>query len=609
MAIPGVTNFAGLAGGAQPASLLDTSFDAVQTYVDGKSANLGNAVCTTLNGITFTTSTGTFTLANGKTLTWSNTGTVTGTDGFTLNVGAGGTLGTAAYTAATSYAPAAGSASITTVGTVTAGTWNAGVISPVYGGTGVANNVANTVTYSGSFGITYTLTGPTAITFPTSGTLVTTANNLSVFASTTSAQLAGVISDETGSGSLVFATSPTLVTPTLGVATATSVNKVAITAPASSATLTLADGSTLATSGANSLTLTTSGATNITLPTTGTLTTTANNLSVFAATTSAQLAGIISNETGSGSLVFATSPTLVTPVLGAATATSVNGITFTSSTGVFSLTNGKTLTWTNTGTVSGTDNFTLDVGTGGTLGTAAYTAASAYATLSFTTIAVSGQSNVVADSTADTLTLVAGTGITLTTNAATDTITITSSVTAAPSFKPGMSTGRYYSYPFVATTAGNTYTADRLYGMPIFIGTSVTLTKIGLATTTGNAGNARLGIYNMGTDGLPSTLLLDAGTVTTTAIAEKEITISQAVTAGWYYLGVVFDAGGAASNTRGISTANNGSFVLGGSTAANIGTSFGPYVGLTYGALPTPFGTPTFLDMVGGNFPALWVRL
>lgn len=49
----------------------------------------------------------------------------------------------------------------------------------------------------------------------------------------------------TGTGVLVFATSPTLVTPTLGVATATSINKVAITAPATSATLTIADGKTL----------------------------------------------------------------------------------------------------------------------------------------------------------------------------------------------------------------------------------------------------------------------------------------------------------------------------------------------------------------------------
>lgn len=42
----------------------------------------------------------------------------------------------------------------------------------------------------------------------------------------------------------------------------------------------------------------------------------AHKLSVFAATSSAELAGVISDETGSGALVFATSPTLVTPALG-----------------------------------------------------------------------------------------------------------------------------------------------------------------------------------------------------------------------------------------------------------------------------------------------------
>lgn len=43
-----------------------------------------------------------------------------------------------------------------------------------------------------------------------------TANPLSQFAATTSAQLAGVISDETGTGVVVFSTSPTLITPALG---------------------------------------------------------------------------------------------------------------------------------------------------------------------------------------------------------------------------------------------------------------------------------------------------------------------------------------------------------------------------------------------------------
>lgn len=46
-------------------------------------------------------------------------------------------------------------------------------------------------------------------------------------------------------------------------------------------------------------------------------------------------------------------------------------------------------------------------------------------TNSFTTIAVAGQSNVEADSGTDTLTLAAGTGVTITTNATTDTVTLT----------------------------------------------------------------------------------------------------------------------------------------------------------------------------------------
>ena len=60
-----------------------------------------------------------------------------------------------------------------------------------------------------------------------------------------------------------------------------------------------------------------------TIPATGTVALTGLTLAQFAATTSAQLAGIISNETGSGALVFANSPTFITPILGAATAESI----------------------------------------------------------------------------------------------------------------------------------------------------------------------------------------------------------------------------------------------------------------------------------------------
>jgi hypothetical protein len=65
-------------------------------------------------------------------------------------------------------------------------------------------------------------------------------NPLSQFASTTSSQLRGVISDETGSGSLVFSTSPTFTTPNLGVASATRVLSGA--GSAASPSITVSDG-------------------------------------------------------------------------------------------------------------------------------------------------------------------------------------------------------------------------------------------------------------------------------------------------------------------------------------------------------------------------------
>ena len=52
----------------------------------------------------------------------------------------------------------------------------------------------------------------------------------------------------------------------------------------------------------------------------------------------------------------------------------------------------------------------------------------------FETVAVSGQSDIVADSTTDTLTFAAGTGITITTNASSDTLTITNSATGDNAF-------------------------------------------------------------------------------------------------------------------------------------------------------------------------------
>ena len=73
---------------------------------------------------------------------------------------------------------------------------------------------------------TLAVTDPTAdrtVTLPdATGTVALTNNKLSDFAATSSAELISVISDETGSGALVFANTPTLVTPNIGAATGTS---------------------------------------------------------------------------------------------------------------------------------------------------------------------------------------------------------------------------------------------------------------------------------------------------------------------------------------------------------------------------------------------------
>lgn len=178
-----------------------------------------------------------------------------------------------------------------------------------------------------------------------------TAPTVDVAAASTT--VAGIVqlSDSTSTTSSILAATPTAVKAAYdlanGKASASDVHYIGTTSVAlnrSSANLDLTGISSVTLPGSTSgtaqviATAVAGTGTVITLPaTTGTVALTANKLSAFAATTSAELRGVISDETGTGALVFANTPTLVTPDIGAATGTSlvlsgdltVNGTTTT----------------------------------------------------------------------------------------------------------------------------------------------------------------------------------------------------------------------------------------------------------------------------------------
>lgn len=194
-------------------------------------ANIRGSLSVTVgSGLTYNSSTGAFGTSAIPNSQLANSSVQIGSTSVALGASTSTVAGLTSLTATTLYGGVFGAAnSLYLDGTASA---------LVFQGTTATVNTTKVVVTNPTANRTVTLQDAT-------GTVALSANNLSFFASTTSAQLAGVLSDETGSGAAVFATSPSLTTPSLGVASATSVNKVAITAPATGSTLTIADGKTL----------------------------------------------------------------------------------------------------------------------------------------------------------------------------------------------------------------------------------------------------------------------------------------------------------------------------------------------------------------------------
>ena len=291
---------------------IDTEYNNIATAVATKTDNSAAAITGgTIVGITD------LAVADG------GTGASTAADART-NLG----LGTIATQAASSVAITGGSVTgITDITVADGGTGastaanartNLGLVigTDVLSPTGSAANLTSFPTFNQN-------TTGNAATVTTNANLtgaVTSVGNAASLGSFTSAQLLGALTDETGTGVAVFATSPTLVTPILGTPT--------------SATLTNATGLPIST-GVSGL---------------------GTGVATFLATpSSANLAAALTDETGSGAAVFATSPTLVTPALGTPSALVGTNISGTAS----GLTAGNVTTNANlTGAVTSVGNAT-----------------------------------------------------------------------------------------------------------------------------------------------------------------------------------------------------------------------------------------------------------
>lgn len=419
----------------------------------------------------------------------------------------------------------------------------------------------------------------------------------------------------------------------------------------------------------------------------------ANPLSQFAATTSAQLASVISDETGSGLLVFGTSPTLVTPVVDyiyGASAGKVAQFLDAASTVNYFVVQSRAAGQTPRITATGSDTdvslalATKGAGTlkffpGGSSGRDVMTVGASgenqsvvgkitfpsgstnapaipdhtNATHTHTNAAGGGtlDGSAIASGTIATARLSTGTTssdvcvgndsrlsdprtptahATSHKNGGSDEIaTTTAAAGAIP--KAGSDAklgstwipqGAFQDYAHPGTTnyeawfaancvshtafAANTaLTANRLYAIPFVAShrAGCALDRVAINVTTGSSGNVRLGIYT-DSSGYPDALLLDCGTGSTTSTGVVSKTIAQALTpGGLYWLVAVFDA----TPTIRTIPVNSCSHALGFDNTLGTAGNCGLYVSFSYAALPGTFpGSPTMIT--ANPIPALFYR-
>ena len=410
---------------------------ATNTTTPAITITLGAITPTSVNGLTLAAAANGFTLAGGtasKTMTFPNTLTLSGTDNSTLNIGTGGTLGSAAYTASSTYA-AVGQTFF--LGTTSVAVNRASAAIALTGITSIDGQAATVVTNANLTG-DVTSSGNTT-TLPTATVQSKLISNFvlgadaSALAATDSFIQAfqklqvQVNAKQASLGFTAMSAANLSTVTTLGTSDTLFPSQNAVKVYVDTATTGLLDDrgnfnasvntfpttggsgaagailkgdlwyiSVIATSGvllgypvgcsvraltdAPGQTAANWDILNVGL---GYVPYNATNPSGFTSNAGTVTTLTVTTANGvSGAVATAGTTPAITITLGAITPTSVNGLTLAAAANGFTLAGGttsKTMTFPNTLTISGTDTSTLNIGTGGTLGTAAYTAATAYA--------------------------------------------------------------------------------------------------------------------------------------------------------------------------------------------------------------------------------------
>ena len=251
------------AGGGTVTSVSVTTANGVSgtvanaTTTPAISLTLGVITPTSVNGLTLAAAATGFTIAGGttsKTLTVSNTLTLAGTDSSTLNIGAGGTLGSLAFLSAAPAGTLSGTtlnatvvtSSLTSVGTIGTGVWQGTAVGILYGGTGQTTkaagfNALSPVTTTGDLIVGNGTNSSTRLGIGSTGQVLTVSGGTAIWAAAASGSgtvtSVSVTTANGVSGTVANATTTPAISLTLGVITPTSVNGLTLAALATGFTV------------------------------------------------------------------------------------------------------------------------------------------------------------------------------------------------------------------------------------------------------------------------------------------------------------------------------------------------------------------------------------